>query len=117
MSSTREYLDFIMDQLSELGDVSYRVMMGEFVIYHRGKVVGAVYDNRFMVKSTLGTWKILPNAPTEIPYPGGKPMIMIEDIKNRNLNCHSIGHIIRIKSPCINFLNLLYCHRDKGNHL
>lgn len=85
MSSTREYLDFVMDQLSELGDVSYRVMMGEFVIYHRGKVVGGVYDNRFMVKSTLGTWKILPTASMEIPYPRGWPMIMVEDIENCDL--------------------------------
>lgn len=107
-------MDFIMDQLSELGDVSYRAMMGEYVIYYRGKVVAGVYDDQFLVKPTSGAKALLPNAPTEIPYPGGKPMIMIEDIKNRNLNCHSIGHIIRIKSPCINFLNLLYCHRDKG---
>ena len=85
MSSTREYLDFIMDQLSELGDVSYRAMMGEYVIYYRGVVVAGVYDDRFSVKPTPGACKILPNAPMEIPYPGGKPMIMIEDIENRGL--------------------------------
>ena len=85
MSSTREYLDFIMDQLSELDDVSYRAMMGEYVIYYRGVVVAGVYDDRFLVKPTPGAKKILPNAPMEIPYPGGKPMIMIEDIENRDL--------------------------------
>ncbi len=85
MSSTREYLDFIMDQLSELDDVSYRAMMGEYVIYYRGVVVAGVYDDRFLVKPTPGACKILPNAPMEIPYPGGKPMIMVEDIENRGL--------------------------------
>lgn len=85
MSSTREYLDFVMDQLSELDDVSYRAMMGEYVIYYRGVVLAGVYDDRFLVKSTPGAKKILPNAPMEIPYPGGKPMIMIEDIENRGL--------------------------------
>ena len=85
MSSTREYLDFVMDQLSELGEVSYRAMMGEYVIYYRGKVVAGIYDDRFLVKPTPGARRILPNAPMEIPYPGGKPMIMIEDIENRDL--------------------------------
>jgi len=85
MSSTREYLDFIMDQLSELGEVSYRAMMGEYVIYYRGKVVAGIYDDRFLVKPTPGARKILPNAPMEIPYPGGKAMIMIEDIENLDL--------------------------------
>lgn len=85
MSSTREYLDFIMDQLSELAEVSYRAMMGEYVIYYRGKVVAGIYDDRFLVKPTPGARKILPNAPMEIPYPGGKAMIMIEDIENRDL--------------------------------
>lgn len=85
MSSTREYLDFIMDQLSELGEVSYRAMMGEYVIYYRGKVVAGIYDDRFLVKPTPGARRILPNASMEIPYPGGKAMIMIEDIENRDL--------------------------------
>lgn len=85
MSSTREYLDFIMDQLSELAEVSYRAMMGEYVIYYRGKVVAGIYDDRFLVKPTPGARRILPNAPMEIPYPGGKPMIMIEDVENRDL--------------------------------
>ena len=85
MSSTREYLDFIMDQLSELDAVSYRAMMGEYVIYYRGKVVAGIYDDRFLVKPTPGARRILPKAPMEIPYPGGKAMIMIEDIENRDL--------------------------------
>ena len=85
MSSTREYMDFVMDQLSDLDDVSFRAMMGEYVIYYRGKVVAGVYDDRLLVKPTNTAQKIIPNAPMEIPYPGGKPMIMIEDVENREL--------------------------------
>ena len=85
MSSTKAYLDFVMDQLSDLDDVSYRAMMGEYVIYYRGKVVAGVYDDRLLVKPTNTAQKIIPNAPMEIPYPGGKPMIMIEDVENREL--------------------------------
>ena len=93
MPSTREYLDFVMDQLSELDDVSYRAMMGEYVIYYRGKVVAGIYDDRFLVKPTPGARRILPNAPMEIPYPGGKAMIMIEDIENRDLMRHVLNAI------------------------
>ena len=52
MASSRQYLEFIMDQLSPLGDVSYRAMMGEYVLYCQGKVVGGIYDNRLLVKQT-----------------------------------------------------------------
>lgn len=87
MPSTKGYMDFVMDQLSDVNDVSYRAMMGEYVIYYRGKVVAGVYDDRFLVKPTTGAKAMLPNAPMEIPYPGGKPMIMVDDIENRELLC------------------------------
>jgi len=85
MASSKEYMAFVMEQLSELSDVSYRAMMGEYVIYYRDKVVAGVYDDRFLVKSTKSATAILPDAPMEIPYPGGHPMIMVEDIENRDL--------------------------------
>ena len=85
MSSTREYLDFVMEQLSELDDVSYRAMMGEYVIYYHGKVVAGIYDDRFLVKPTKTVTALLPNASMEIPYPGGHPMLMVDDIENRDL--------------------------------
>lgn len=85
MASSKDYLDFILEQLSDLPDIDYRAMMGEFVIYYRGKVVGGIYDNRFLVKPTKSALEILPNAPMEIPYPKGHPMIMVEDIENRAL--------------------------------
>ena len=85
MASSKEYMAFVMEQLSELSDVSYRAMMGEYVIYYRDKVVAGVYDDRFFVKPTKSEVAILPDAPMEIPYPGGHPMIMVEDIENRDL--------------------------------
>ena len=85
MSSTWEYMEFVMDNLCELDGVSYRAMMGEYVIYYAGKVVAGVYDDRFLVKPTPGAKSLLPNAPMEIPYPGGRPMMMVEDVENREL--------------------------------
>ena len=71
MASSREFLDFVLEQLSLLSDIDYRSMMGEYVIYYRGKVIGGIYDNRFLVKSTPSVLKIMPNAKMEIPYPKG----------------------------------------------
>lgn len=85
MSSTKEFLDFVLEQLSPLPDIAYRAMMGEYIIYYRGKVIGGIYDNRFLVKPTPAALRILPNTEMEIPYPGGKPMIMVSDIENAEL--------------------------------
>lgn len=85
MASSKEFLDFILEQLSDLPDINYRAMMGEYVIYYRGKIVGGIYDNRFLVKPVSVALKILPNAKMEIPYPNGKPMIMIPDPEDREL--------------------------------
>jgi TfoX/Sxy family transcriptional regulator of competence genes len=87
MASDKEYLAFVMDQLSDLPDITYRAMMGEYVIYYRGKVVAGIYDDRFLIKPTKSAVAILPDAPMEIPYPGGRPMIMVDDIENRELLC------------------------------
>ena len=85
MSSNKEFLDFILEQLSQLSDIKYRKMMGEYIIYYRGKVVGGIYDNRFLIKPTKSVLEIISDAVMEIPYPGAKPMIMIEDIENQKL--------------------------------
>ena len=85
MSSSKEYLTFVLDQLSDLPDIDYRAMMGEYVIYYRGKVIAGIYDDRFLVKPTKSAVAIMPNATMEIPYPGGHPMIMVDDIENRDL--------------------------------
>ncbi len=83
MASSKEYLDFIMEQLSELTDVSYRAMMSEYIIYFRGKVIGGIYDDRFLVKNTKSAKALMPDADMEIPYEGAKEMIQVDDVENR----------------------------------
>lgn len=83
MASSKEYLDFIMEQLSELDDVSYRTMMGEYIIYFHGKVIGGIYDDRFLVKPTASAKALMPDADMEIPYDGAKEMIQVDDVENR----------------------------------
>ena len=83
MASSKEYLDFIIEQLSALPDITYRAMMGEYIIYYRGKIIGGIYDNRLLIKPTASASKIIKNAKMEIPYDGAKPMIMIDDIENQ----------------------------------
>ena len=82
MSSSKEYLDFVLEQCSGL---SARAMMGEYVLYYGGKVVGGVYDNRLLVKPTKSAVALLPNAPRELPYEGAKEMLLVEDIEDRAL--------------------------------
>ena len=83
MASTKEYLDFVLEQLSELDDISYRAMMGEFIIYFRGKIVGGIYDNRFLVKNVNVARKKMPDAPFELPYEGAKEMLLVDNIENK----------------------------------
>ncbi|MBO7565250.1 MAG: TfoX/Sxy family protein [Clostridiales bacterium] len=83
MASSKEYLDFIMEQLSELTDVSYRAMMGEYIIYFHGKVIGGIYDDRFLVKPTASAKALMSDADMEIPYEGAKEMIQVDDVENR----------------------------------
>ncbi len=83
MASKKDYLEFILEQLSELDDISYRAMMGEFIIYYRGKVVGGIYDDRFLVKPTKSALAMMPDATREIPYEGAKEMLMVDDIENK----------------------------------
>jgi TfoX/Sxy family transcriptional regulator of competence genes len=83
MASTQDYCDFVLDQLSLLQGVTSRKMMGEYVLYYKGKVFGGIYDDRFLVKVTPSSKALMPDAPLEIPYPGGKKMLLVEDIDNR----------------------------------
>ena len=84
MASTKEYLDFVLEQLSELDGISFRAMMGEYVIYYQGKVIGGIYDDRFLLKQTNVAKELMPDAPLEIPYEGAKEMLLA-DIDNRDL--------------------------------
>lgn len=83
MASSKEYLDFILEQLSELDDVSYRAMMGEYIIYYRGKIVGGIYDDRFLVKPTKSAAAMMPNAEMELPYDDAKKMLLVDDVDNK----------------------------------
>ena len=83
MASSKEYLDFILEQLSDLDDVSHRAMMGEYIIYYRGKVVGGIYDDRFLVKPTKSATAMMPNAVMELPYEGAKKMLLVDDVDNK----------------------------------
>ena len=83
MASSKEYLEFILEQLPESNDTSDRAMMGEFIIYYRGKVVGRIYDDRFLVKPTKSALTMIPNADMEVPYEGAKEMILVDDVENR----------------------------------
>ena len=85
MASSKEFLYFVLEHLSNLSDITYRAMMGEYIIYYGGKVIGGIYDNRFLVKPTPSALKIMSNPQMEIPYPKGSPMIMITDIENTEL--------------------------------
>ena len=83
MASSKEYLDYILEQLSELEDISYRAMMGEYIIYYRGKIVGGIYDDRFLVKNVKATSELMPDASLELPYEGAKEMLLVDDIDNK----------------------------------
>ena len=83
MASSKEYLDYILEQLSELEDISYRAMMGEYIIYYRGKIVGGIYDDRFLVKNVKTASELMPDASLELPYDGAKEMLLVDDIDNK----------------------------------
>ena len=83
MASSKEYLDFILEQVSELDNVSYKAMMGEFIIYYNGKIIGGIYDDRFLVKPVRSAIALMPNAKYELPYDGAKEMLLVDDIDNK----------------------------------
>ena len=96
MASTKEYLDFVLEQLSDLGDVSARPMMGEYVLYCHSKVIGGVYDDRLLLKATSAALRLLEeegiDAQFDIPYPGAKEML-VAPVDERALLCRVIDAI------------------------
>ena len=83
MASSKEYLDFILEQLSGLDEISYRAMMGEYILYYRGKIVGGIYDDRFLVKPVASASALMPDADMELPYEGTKEMLLVDTVENR----------------------------------
>ncbi len=93
MASSKEYLAFIMEQLSDMDGVACRSMMGEYVIYYRGRVVGGIYDDRFMVKATSSACAMMPVTRLEVPYDGAKPMLLVDPAGDRGFLC---GLLMRV---------------------
>lgn len=85
MASSKEFVSFILDQLSGLEGITCRSMMGEYIIYYRGKIAAYICDNRFLVKPVGPAKELLPDAPSEPPYPGAKEMLRVEDVENKSL--------------------------------
>jgi len=83
MASSKEYLDFVLEQLSDLDDISYKAMMGEYIIYYKGKIVGGIYDERFLVKNVKVAREMMPDASLEFPYEGAKEMLLVDEVDNR----------------------------------
>lgn len=84
MASSKDYLQFVLEQLSELQEITYRAMMGEFIIYYRGKIVGGIYDDRLLVKPTKSAISYMPTVTYEIPYENAKEMLLVEEIDNKD---------------------------------
>lgn len=83
MASSKEYLTFILGQLAALEDITYRAMMGEFILYYRGKIVGGIYDDRLLVKPVKAAIRYMPTAPYELPYEGAKEMLLVEEVDDK----------------------------------
>ena len=84
MASHKEYLDFILEQISELEEITYKAMMGEYIIYYRGKIVGGIYDDRLLIKPVKSAISLMPDANYELPYEGAKEMLLVNDVDNKD---------------------------------
>ncbi len=90
MASTKEYLDFVLDQLSGLEEISFRAMMGEYILYYRGRIFGGIYDDRLLVKPVSAAVKLMPDASMEFPYDGAKEMLLVDNVDNREFLCELV---------------------------
>ena len=99
MASSKEYLDFILEQLSELEEITYRSMMGEYIVYYRGKIVGGIYDDRFLVKPVKSAIAYMPNAKYELPYDGAKEMLLVDDVDNKDFLTGLFNSMYELPAP------------------
>ena len=83
MASSKAYLDFVLEQLSELEEITYRAMMGEYILYYRGKVIGGIYDDRLLVKPVTSAITLMPTATYELPYEGAKEMLLVDNVDSK----------------------------------
>ena len=91
MASSKQYLDFILDQISPLEEISVKQMMGEYILYYRGKIIGGIYDDRFLVKPTASAKRMMPDARPELPYEGGKEVLLVEEVDDREFLCELLN--------------------------
>lgn len=91
MASSREYLEFILGQLSGLEEITHRAMMGEYILYYRGRVIGGIYDDRLLVKPVPAAVSRMPEAPRELPYEGARPMLLVGNVDDREFLSELIG--------------------------
>ncbi len=90
MASTKEYLDFVMEQLSGLDELSSRAMMGEYILHYRGRIFGGIYDDRLLVRPVSMTLRLVPDAKMELPYNGAKEMILVDNVDDRQFLCELV---------------------------
>ena len=83
MASSKEYLDYILEQLSDLDEITYRAMMGEYILYYRKKIIGGIYDDRFLLKPVKVAREMMPDANMELPYEGAKEMLLVDNVENK----------------------------------
>lgn len=84
MATSKDYLNYIQEQLSELNGITYKAMMGEYIIYFQDRIVGGIYDNRFLVKPTTSARELMPDAALELPYDGAKEMLLVENVDSKD---------------------------------
>lgn len=84
MASSKEYLNYILEQLSGLDEITHRQMMGEFILYYRGKIIGGIYDDRLLVKPVKSAVSYMPTAVYEKPYDGAKDMLLVDEVDNKD---------------------------------
>lgn len=84
MASSREYLDYVLEQLSGLEGVTHRAMMGEYILYFQGRIFGGIYDDRLLVKPIRSAVDRMPGAEYELPYEGAKPMLRVDEVDDRD---------------------------------
>ena len=94
MASSKDYLQFVLEQLSDIEGITYRPMMGEYIIYCKGKIIGGIYDNRFLVKPVKSALKYVKNIYFEMPYKGGKEMLLIDNIDDKDYLCGLIDAML-----------------------
>lgn len=83
VASSKEYLEFVLGQLSDLEEITYRSMMGEFIIYYHGKIVGGIYDDKLLVKPVKSAISYMPTVSYELPYDGAKEMLLVEEVDSK----------------------------------